>query len=450
MNKLWRILIAAVSLLPVGARAVDLGVVSTADYLRFPVIAVDSSGLEQSPDSGHVLVWYEGEGTANSVSYAARWIETGASGSYVDSTRYGGHDYYYFVDQVADIDNGEGNGVYAGAVVLFTDGQPFPNQFTFTLAGDELADYWAAVETNLDATVSSRSSHTAANIYSEFISGANEDVFKATGFATHSATDVWNVPFGTVFTAASIGDSLNNASYVQGSAAGLDSTAVARAVWNAPSSNHTGSGRFGANLDVPVSGISGGSGAFSVTVVAVDTALDQTVSGVRLAIRNSDQTSLLALASTGSTGTAPVSLDAGAYLVTASAPGYIFEAFHTLSFVGSTTDSIFGYQFHPGSPEIPVLCRVYGYLFKPTGEAESGATISVHLPAGVSRASGLIISPYPTQATVSDDGFFYLDLLPSTSLTGSPRYEFTISRTDGTILRKRLRVPNALNWQLTW
>ncbi len=450
MNRLWRILIVVMSLLPVGTRAADLGVVSTADYLRFPVIAVDSSGLEQSPDSGHILVWYEGEGTANSVSYTARWTETGASGACIDSTRYGGHDYYYFLDQVADIDNGEGYGVYAGAVVLFTDGLPFSNQFTFTLAGNELADYWATVETNLDATVSSRSSHTAAGVYSEFISGSNEDVFKATGFATHSATDVWNVPFGTAFTAASIGDSLNNASYVQGSAAGLDSTAIARAVWNTPSANHTGTGRFGANLDAPVSGVSGGSGAFSVTMVAFDTTLDQTISGVRLAIRNSDQTSLLALACTGSSGTAPVNLEAGSYLVTASAPGYIFEAFHTLSFAGSTTDSVFGYQFHPGSPESPALCRVYGYLFKATGEAESGATVSVHLPAGVSQSSGLIISPYPTKGTTGDNGFFYVDLLPSASLTGSPTYEFTISRPDGTILRKRLRVPDATNWQLTW
>jgi hypothetical protein len=364
-------------LLPIGTGATDFGIVSAVDYLRFPVIAVDSAGIEQAPDSGHVLVWFEGEASANAASYTNRWTDAGAGSSHLDSVRYADHTYYYFVDQVMDIDNDEGNGVYTGVIILYTDGEPYPNPFSFTLAGDELADYWAE-------------------------------------------------------------------------ASRLDSTDVARAVWNAPSLNHTGEGRFGAYLDAPVSGVSGGSGAYSVTLVAFDTANTQTVSGVRLALRNINQSSLLALAGTGPSGIASVNLDAGDYLVSATAPGYIFATFHTLSLTGPVTDSIFGCQFDPGSPETPSLCRVYGYLYQATGEPENGVTVSAHLPAGVSRSGGLIISPHPTTATVDADGFFYLDLLPSTSLIGTPVYEFTINRTDGTILRKRLSVPDATNWQLTW
>ena len=144
MMKLGTLLLMLV-LLPVGVDAVDFGVVSSSDYLRFPVIAVDSAGIEQIPDSGHVLVWFEGEGSANAASFSDRWTTAGANGSYIDSVRYASHNYYYFVDQVADLDNDEGNGVYTGVVVLFTDGEPYPNRFAFTLAGDELADYWAEV-----------------------------------------------------------------------------------------------------------------------------------------------------------------------------------------------------------------------------------------------------------------------------------------------------------------
>ena len=130
----------------VTADAVDLGVVSTADYVRFEIEALDSAGIATAPDSGQVLVWFEGEAVADAASYTNRWTNAGAGSVYVDSTRYAGHTYYYFVDQVADIDNDEGQGLFTGVVVLFADGGlSTANRFAFTLAGDELADYWAEV-----------------------------------------------------------------------------------------------------------------------------------------------------------------------------------------------------------------------------------------------------------------------------------------------------------------
>lgn len=48
-----------------------------------------------------------------------------------------------------------------------------------------------SVQLYLDAAISSRSSHSAADVYTEFTSGSNEDAFKATGFSTFDpATDV--------------------------------------------------------------------------------------------------------------------------------------------------------------------------------------------------------------------------------------------------------------------
>lgn len=139
------------------AIAENLGTVSTADYVRVWCKAINSSGIEASPDSGHVLVSFNREATANSASYSAAWTTTGATGSEIDSVRYNSHTYYYFVDLVADIDNGEGNGPYFGDVILYTGGLPWHNKFTFTLAADEFTDYLATLTTiladvtNLDA-----------------------------------------------------------------------------------------------------------------------------------------------------------------------------------------------------------------------------------------------------------------------------------------------------------
>ena len=117
---------------------------------------------------------------------------------------------------------------------------------------------------------------------------------------------------------------------------------------------------------------------------------------------------------------------------------------------GPQIDTVRGYQFDPGTPSSPGLCRVFGYLFTSEGVAESGARISAWLPSGVTRLENLIISPTPVSATTDEYGYFYLDLIPSSLLNGEPKYEITINRTDGTILRKRLTVPDTAQWQLAW
>jgi hypothetical protein len=144
------IIIAAMLLLVGAAAAENLGTLSTADQVIVWCKAIDTAGLEGIPDSGHVLVSFNREATANSASYSLAWTNAGASGTSVDSVRFDAHTYYYFTDLVADIDNDEGNGVYYGDVVLYTDGLPWHNKFTFTLAGDEFTDYMARIVEILD------------------------------------------------------------------------------------------------------------------------------------------------------------------------------------------------------------------------------------------------------------------------------------------------------------
>jgi len=627
---------------------IDLGVVSTADRARFEVYALDSSGFPATPDSGHVLVWFQGEATANSASYSSRWTNAGAGSAEIDSVRYASHTYYYFADSVADIDNNEGNGVYTGVVVLYTKFLPTPNRFTFTVAGDELSDYWAEVrrigdsinaydgwiarQSTLAGTLTANVSQisgdsTAANNLETMldgtggqtltlgqlhVTGANGSTgsfrvenssgpavywrstgangqglyawghgtgdgisgrgggtspaagisgYDAAGFGMYLVSGGANPALGALNTGAghavlftdqgSNGDGFrvdsdsgnavnlvsgrastgtpdphalrifgdttaasavrittrghgsgvwvdadsaaavlfdgnyanpglqiaNGADGVtiedtttageqvalmpdhwtaadsaahQGSAAGLDSADIARAVWNAPAANHAVSGTYGAYLDTTVSSFTIGSGAFSTTLFAYDTSNSQAVAGVRLAVWNSSLTSLKAVVMTGTTGSVGINVDSGSYVISATAPGYLFAAYDTIVVSGSQVDTLRGYQFDPGTPTSPGLCRVYGYLFTSNGDAESGARISAWLPSGVTRLENLIISPTPVSVTTNEFGYFYLDLIPSSLLNGEPKYEITINRTDGTILRKRLTVPDTAQWQLAW
>ncbi len=211
---------------------------------------------------------------------------------------------------------------------------------------------------------------------------------------------------------------------------------------------------------IGASGSSGGctgTGAFSVTIVAMDSTTDQIIPGADIAIRNLDQTALIALGQTSTLGATTLNLNASDYTLLADAPTFIFPSLDTITISGATIDTIFGYHFDPGTPSSPDLCRVYGFLYAINGQAEPNATVTAAIPSGVVRrvntetGESLIISPF-TRSTITDSaGYFALDLIPSNSLTPSgTKYEITITRRDGTILRQRVTIPSTPTWQLDW
>ncbi len=232
-----------------------------------------------------------------------------------------------------------------------------------------------------------------------------------------------------------------------------DSSVLAGWVWNTPQGGHTSPGTFGRYLDAQVSGLSSGGGTLAVGVTALDTIHGLTVPHVDIAVRNLSQTSLIAVASTNNDGRADFNLDAGSYLLSATGPGYVFAPFDTVVVSRATVDTVRGAQFDPGAPILDAFCRVWGYLFDASGRPDEGVTVSAWLPDGITTYSNGIIVPNPVSTTTDSSGHFQLDLLPSDSL-GVPgetyRYEFTISRSDGTILRRRLTVPDSTTWRLTW
>ena len=140
-----------------------------------------------------------------------------------------------------------------------------------------------------------------------------------------------------------------------------DSASIASWVWNAPQCNHVVAGTFGDYLDTDVSGISCGSGAYSYSLLAFDSTTAQPLSGVSLAIRNAEQTALIATGRTDNTGLAAFNLDIGSFVVVASSAGYIFEAYDTVIVDGPGVDTLICDRFDPGAPPYPLLCRAVSY-----------------------------------------------------------------------------------------
>ncbi len=263
--------------------------------------------------------------------------------------------------------------------------------------------------------------------------------------------EIWNIPFSDVAVAAgSMWDSLNNSTYVQGSS-GLDSSTLSGWVWNTPQSNHTTAGTFGKYLDAEISGLGSGSGAYSYQLVTYDSTTSQVIPGTNLAVRNINQSALIATGKSNLLGLATFNLDADSFIIIATSPGYIYQTFDTLIVTGAGIDTVFGDQFDPGSPVSPALCRVYGYLYSVSAVPEKDAVVRAYLPAGVAQSGNLIISPFMVTTTSDSSGYFFLDLIRSDSLVpAATQYDLIIERSDGTIVHKRITVPDSTSWQLDW
>ncbi len=225
------------------------------------------------------------------------------------------------------------------------------------------------------------------------------------------------------------------------------------AVWNEAQSGHIVSGTFGRYLDAAVStiGSPSGSGTYPVTLVAVDSSDGRIIPGAAVTVLNLACDAVLATGATASNGRASFNLDTGQFILSATAPGYIFGAFDTVHVVGITTDSLRGYHFDPGQPASGDLCRVYGFIYGIDGRPLEGVVVAAELLEGTARHDGVIISPYRLTARSDSTGYFYLDLIPSEGLAPTDaKYLLSATYAAGTIWKRKIVVPTAPSWQLSW
>jgi len=382
----------------------------------------------------------------------------------LDTVAIAGRTVYYFHRAVADIDGAGSTGLYDGEFIAKNSSLGLYSyaRFSFQVVGwelDEMGDSAALAGRLCDSAVIKGAIvdillavlDTLQN-QDEWVSKFNpgsEEVFLSSNEFTEMADTIFGRDSGLFDEGYwhKIAERADSGVVSEGP----DSASVARWVWNTPYANHAADGTFGGNLDARVSGIGTGSGMYSYSLVAYNPGLEQVITSVSIAIRNLEQTSLVAVGVTNTSGQVSFNLDAGKYLAVARAPGYLFETHDTVTVSGEAADTVLGEQFDPGVPSGVNLCRVYGHLYDLSGNPQKGINVSATLPSGVARFDGLIVSPASVASTTDEEGYFYLDLIPSDLLNPSGvLYEFSISRSDGTILRQRVAVPDATSWCLSW
>jgi hypothetical protein len=280
----------------------------------------------------------------------------------------------------------------------------------------------------LDAAMTSRSSHSALDVYSALISGTNERAF-------------WINDSVQAIMAAETADSIGSLT------ATVDSSAVARAVWNTPGANHATAGTFGSRLDAAVSSIAGlsGSGAYTRYVVVVDTSTtpDSVVSHSIVYVNNRAQNGQVYQAETDNNGRATFNLNSGNWVKFTTEAGYAAEV-DSFTVSASGTDTLRLYRDAGG------LTTVAWLLQKPNGTRYASAQVTIDLVAV--HDSLLYVSDSTLPELRQEDLIIYagttgnvsVNLWPNASISGdSTYYKITARDSKGRLIQKpfAMRVP---------
>jgi len=286
--------------------------------------------------------------------------------------------------------------------------------------------------------------HTAADVYNTFISGSNEDAFKAdvSALSTFDATTDSTLLANVAEVAAENADSIGSIT------ASVDTSSIADAVWNRAKSGHTTSGTFGYNLDVPVSSIAGlsGSGAYTYNIVVVDSGatVDSVIPTAIVFVNNHAQNMTPYQANTSNTGLSSFNLDAGNWVMFTTEPGFAVNL-DSFTVSGTATDTLFVYT-DPGSKT-----TIAWDLTKATATKYAGAKVYINM---VSENDSLLsvgdtlmgaAATFDIVLTASALGQVSAGLYPnSTFANDSTWYQAIIRDSGGRMIVKKLnfRVPD--------
>jgi hypothetical protein len=151
-------------------------------------------------------------------------------------------------------------------------------------------------------------------------------------------------------------------------------------------------------------------------------------------------------------GGAQVWLNPDDYQVLVACVGVTQTEWDTVSVVsGGSRDTIWVTSFDPGEPPSADLCRVYGWIYDLNDQPTSGMEVKASIDYSILRYGTKLISPYKKSTTTDANGYWYLDLYPSSILTPSTtKYDFYIYLSPGNTKHIQVTVPDSANWELTW
>lgn len=173
------------------------------------------------------------------------------------------------------------------------------------------------------------------------------------------------------------------------------------------------------------------------------------VIGAQVQVLNQNQSATVGLLNSSSTGQAIFALDNGIYKLRMYKSGWVFTVPESIIVSGNLADTFYANLFNPGNPPAANLCRVYGWIRDLKGQPVASVTVEAKISTTPLRYQTVLLSPYYKTTSTDSDGYWYLDLYPSSILTPSnTQYDFTIYIPYGTILKLKTLVPEQSSWQL--
>ena len=253
--------------------------------------------------------------------------------------------------------------------------------------------------------------------------------------------------------ADSIKDTLHQLMH-SGESIAVDSAQLARSVWDDDIVARAGRRIGWVDTADLVNNVPGsGGGAYACTLYVLENSTETAISGAFVRALNQEETATAAVGESDSNGRLLLSLDAAEYHLLATANGYLFDDLPDTLVVTSTgvNDTVWASSFDPGEPPQPGLCRVYGYVLSLGSEGLEGVTITASVLTTPLRWGSVVVSPYSLSTLTNENGYWELDLIPTTSLTpANTVYDFTMYDRSGTLLRKQFVVPDSLSCLFQW
>jgi hypothetical protein len=275
----------------------------------------------------------------------------------------------------------------------------------------------------LDVAVSSRSSHSAADVDTELSGthGAGSWESFAGDWTSGEKEQIRDALGVTGATSASVGGVLQDINIHLGTPAGIDTVvsllgdmesptgdvalANAEAVWETILAPFTTAGSAGKTL---ASCCQVFAGARQIEITIEDTG-SVPIQGAQIDLYDATNTNFLTRVWTDIAGEVTLALDDGSYNLRIWATGYSFTVPEPLVV---TADASVTYQGTTGPtfPSSPDLCVIYGYVVDGGGAPIGGACVTAE-PTTPQAPGGSQTVEYPIHVLTRQDGYFEMELL---------------------------------------